>query len=151
MKHLFVLLISLVLLYSCEEEKSNQNNEYSEGEQIISYFDNGNPRLVKTFIIKDGESVAVYEKEYYENSAVLKEGPIKNGKRDGLWKSFRGNGLLWSEGHYIEGVRDGITITYHPNGNKYYEGYFSKGLKSGKWKFYNDEGMLLKEEDFDKK
>lgn len=153
MKNIFVLVISLLLLASCGDgnEKAAQENTDPAGDHIVSTYVNGNPKLVQTYEVVDGKRLAIYEKEYYEDHTILKEGRLNNGKRDGLWKSFRRDGLLWSEGNYDNGVRHGITVTYHPNGQKYYYGEYNKGLKSGVWKFYDEEGNFVKEEDFNKK
>lgn len=153
MRILFVSIISLLLMASCggETEKTNQKNTIPGGDHIISTYANGKPKLVQTFKTENGKSSAVYEKEYYEDYSILKEGGLKNGNRIGLWKSFRRDGLLWSEGYYSDGIRNGITITYHPNGQKYYSGEYTKGVKTGLWKFYNEEGKLIKEKDFSKK
>ena len=159
MKFLIVLLTSLVFLSSCGSENTDKsgnkanttkNNLKSSGEEIISSYDSGKPKLIKSFKNDGNKKVAYFEKELYEDGNVLKEGSLKDDKRHGVWKSFRRNGILWSEGDYSEGIRNGITITYHENGKIYYQGQYTSGLKSGIWKFYSKEGQLVKEEDFNK-
>ena len=158
MKKLLMIALSLVLLASCGTEKTDGDNskegqnkevrQEPDGDHVITSYANGNPKLVKTFEIKGEKLVAVYEKEYYNDGALLKEGKLKDGKRDGLWKSFRRDGILWSDGNYKNGLRNGITTTYHPNGEVYYMGEYTDRKKSGNWKFYNEQGKLVKEEDF---
>jgi len=162
MKNFIVLLVSIVMLASCGSENANKTVESNDnkvaedivqtpdGDHIISSYANGNPKVVKTFTLEGEKREAVYEKEHYEDGNILKEGGLKNGKRHGIWKSYRRDGILWSEGNYDEGMRDGITITYHPNGKKYYEGEYNNGIKSGNWKFYNNQGEVVKEENYDK-
>lgn len=160
MKTFIALLLSLTVLISCGHENPNnktsnnntsQNTSKSDGEEVISTFPNGFPKLVQSYVITDGKRVAIYEKENFENGNISKEGGIKNNKRHGLWKSFRPDGLLWSEGNFVDGQRDGIAKTYHPNGKKYYDGFYTKGIKSGLWKFYDEKGLIVKEVDYDKK
>lgn len=165
MKNIFILVISLFILASCGNENSDSNTDNStkqetkttqetvapDGEHIVSTYTNGNPKITRTYKVDGEKRTAVYEKENYEDGNLLKEGGLKNGKRDGEWKSFRRDGILWSEGFYVDGVRNGTTITYHPNGKKYYEGHYTNGSKSGNWKFYDRDGNMVKEESYDKK
>ena len=163
MKNILILVISLFVLASCGSDNSKDTGDNSvkqtktqkiaapDGEHVISTYTNEKPKIVRTYEVEGEKRTAVYEKEYYEDGNLLKEGGLKNGKRNGEWKSYRRDGILWSNGNYIEGIRDGITITYHPNGKIYYEGHYSKGSKSGVWKFYDRDGKMVKEENFDKK
>jgi antitoxin component YwqK of YwqJK toxin-antitoxin module len=156
MRNFLALIISLTVLVSCGNEKVNNNNsDYSsakpDGEEIISSYSNGVPKLIYSYVIEEGEHIVIYEKENYQNGRISKEGGMKNGKRHGLWKSFRNDGLLWSEGNFENGIRNGIAKTYHPNGKKYYDGFYSNGKKSEIWKFYNENGDIIKEVDYNKK
>ncbi len=164
MKNIFILVISLLVLSSCGSDTANNDSDKStnedkvvienakpDGDQVVSTYTNGNPKITRTFKVEGEKRTAVYEKENYEDGNLLKEGGLKNGKRDGEWKSFRRDGILWSEGYYVDGVRNGTTITYHPNGKKYYEGHYTNGSKSGNWKFYDRDGNMVKEENYDKK
>ena len=162
MKNILILAISLFVLASCSNNASNKDDgkvstentitkvSDSNGEHVISSYANGTPKIIREYKTEGEQRVAVYEKENYEDGKLLKEGGLKNGKRHGLWKSYRRDGILWSEGDYNEGVRNGITITYHPNGKMYYQGEYTNGKKSGKWTFYNNEGQVVKEENFSK-
>ena len=163
MKNILILVISLLVFASCgsNNSKNNDNSAKQEkakaetiapdGDHIVSTYTNEKPKIVRTYKVEGEKRTAIFEKEYYEDGNLLKEGGLKNGKRNGEWKSYRRDGILWSNGNYIEGVREGTTITYHPNGKIYYEGHYSKGAKSGAWKFYDRDGKMVKEENFDKK
>ncbi len=149
MKHFILFVIAAVVLASCgsngeadnkSQDKENKSVYLKAGEQVIEEYANGSPRLVRTIEEVNGELVAVYEKEYWDDGNILKEGGIKNGNRDGAWKSFHRDGTLWSEGDFKDGIREGVTIAYHPNGNKKYHGFFTNGTKSGIWKFYDENG-----------
>lgn len=163
MKNILILLMSVLVFASCGSDNSNKNTDESvkgeqavqeiakpDGNHIVSSYANGTPKIIRTYEAEGEKRTAIYEKENYEDGSILKEGSLKNGKRDGVWKSFRRDGILWSEGNYTEGVRNGTTITYHPNGKKYYEGHYTNGSKSGSWKFYDRDGNMVKEENFDK-
>lgn len=139
---IFVLAIAIIFT-SCGD--SNRQKSL-EGKEVLSTYTNGAPQIERDFIMIDGKRLAVYEREYYEDGSLLKEGSLDvNEKRDGNWKSYYRDGKLWSEGDYANGIREGKTITYFANGNKRYEGQFLKGQKSGRWKFWNENGEVENE------
>lgn len=145
-----VFLISIVTIFFATCISCNSGNGL-EGTEVISSYANGNPQMERDYKMIDGKRTAVYEREYYEDGNLLKEGRLGDSeKRDGHWKSYYRDGVVWSEGDYIDGVRNGKTVTYYANGNKYYEGQFAKAKKVGVWKFWNEDGELNKEVDFDK-
>ena len=55
---------------------------------------------------------------FYKNGKLKREGRLKNGKNDGLWKGYYENGELMEEGN------------------------FKIGKKVGSWKYYNQDGQL---------
>ncbi len=137
-----------VLFAACGNSNSGKN---LEGKEVIASYANGFPHLERDFKMVDGKRLAVYEREFYEDGNLLKEGPLSSEEqRDGNWKSYYRDGVLWSEGDFNNGVREGKTITYFANGNKYYEGQFLNGTKSGAWKFWNEKGEFVNEIHFDK-
>lgn len=164
MKRILILVFSVLVMVSCSNNDKSANNKDNKkrnkqeaakvpspnGDEVISSYTNGEPKIVRTFKVTDGKRVAVYEKEFYDDGKILKEGKLVNGKRDGLWKSFRRDGLLWSEGYFVNGNKQGTTTAYHPNGNVYYKGDYDNGRKIGEWTFYNNKGEQVKTEDFGK-
>ena len=78
-------------------------------------------------------------------------GMMKEGKREGLWKSFYENGLKWSETTFAAGIKNGKTSTWYENGKKRYDGFFTNDLESGKWTYWNESGEQVSTKDFDKK
>lgn len=95
-------------------------------------------------ITKDGESIIKYP-----NGNVKMLGMMKDGKREGLWKSFYENGLHWSETTFAAGIKNGKTTTWYENGKKRYEGFFTNDLESGKWTYWNEAGELVDTKNFD--
>ena len=147
MKRVILFLMITAMFTAC-------NNSTPEkkivGKEVISSYANGTPQIERNYEMVDGERIATYEWEYYEDGNVLKEGPLSaNERRDGEWKSYYRDGVLWSKGDYNKGIREGKTVTYHANGNKYYEGQFVKAQKSGMWKFYKENGEFDYEMHFD--
>lgn len=140
---LFFIFLFFVSCQSAEQPK--------QGVDVVKSYPEGAVKVDQLYEIKDGNKVAVYQREYYEDGSLLKEGPLKNEKMDGFWKSYYNTGILWSEGEFTEGIRNGISNTYHANGNKYYEGHFTNNEKDGIWRFWREDGSFIKEINFSKK
>lgn len=95
-------------------------------------------------IVENGEQIY-----YHKSGAVEMRGNMKDGKRDGLWKSFYENGLPWSETTFKEGKKEGKTTTWYENGKKRYEGSFKNDVESGRWVFWNEDGTLVDTKNYD--
>ena len=120
--------------------------------EVVESYPDGATHVEKDYSTIDDNKLYVYEREYYKDGKILKEGALnEKGRRDGVWKSYYRDGEIWSEGYFTNGRREGIAITYFTNGNKYYEGFYVKSKKSGIWKFWNEQGEFVKEVDYDKK
>ena len=50
-----------------------------------------------------------------------------------------------SRGNFVDGIREGKATTYHENGKIKYEGFYKNGKECGIWKFYDEDGKLIKE------
>ncbi|MFC2132163.1 toxin-antitoxin system YwqK family antitoxin [Bacteroidota bacterium] len=156
MKTLKILSILFLSIYfiSC---KSNTKYE----KVVINKFPNGVPRMVN-YLKTPGDSTSIVrELRYFDNGEIEMEGGIKDGYRDGEWKSYRKGGLLWSIMNYSKGYREGINENWRDNGNRNFVGYYSKDKAHGLWQFFSYEtgklikeityenGEIIKEENFD--
>ncbi len=168
MRKVLMILVLLGMISACKNNESNKKAEngkdkkeqvtknknkaaaieIKEGDVVIEKYANGVSRRVQTFKKVDGKLVPVYEKVFYDDGKLNQEGPLKDGKRTGHWKSYYRDGILWSEGDFVDGVAEGTTITYYPNGKKRYEGQFKNGHKEGTWKFWNEKGEFVKNVEF---
>ena len=142
MKKAIVIFMIAAMFASCGDD-GPKKVELKEGEKIINTFTNGTPQIVREMVEKDGKLEAVYEKEYYEDGNLLKEGPIINNQRDGLWKSYYRSGKLWSEGYYEGGTRNDSIKGYYTNGQLKYVGIFDHGQKTDTWIYYDENGKLI--------
>lgn len=95
---------------------------------------------------QNGESIIKYP-----SGKVKMQGMMKDGKREGLWKSFYETGLPWSETTFEAGIKNGKTTTWYENGNKRYKGFYKNDRESGKWTYWNEAGEQVNSQDFDKK
>lgn len=70
------------------------------------------------------------------------QGSVKNGKREGAWVRYLGNGQLESKGNYKNGEREGVWVRYWGNGQLHYKGNFKNGEIEGAWVKYYANGQL---------
>ena len=96
-------------------------------------------------IVNNGESI-----QRHKNGVVRMRGIMKDGKRDGLWKSFYENGTPWSETTFVSGVKTGKTITWYEDGKKRYEGEYTNDRESGLWNYRDEKGKEVSTKDYGK-
>ncbi len=70
------------------------------------------------------------------------EGELVAGERDGVWKSYLGDGTLVAEVTYDAGQREGAAKTFHDNGEAACAGMYRDDLKDGAWTCWHDNGAL---------
>jgi antitoxin component YwqK of YwqJK toxin-antitoxin module len=133
------MMVIAAILVSCGSDEPKKV-KLESGEKVVASFANGNPQVVRELREIDGKMEAVYEKEYYDDGNLLKEGNIANNKRHGEWKSYYRNGKLWNIGKFENGVRSDSIIGYYPNGVLKYRGIYKDGQKSGTWELFDEDG-----------
>lgn len=136
MKKIFLILSSMLLLASCSAQLD---------ERVVSKYPSGQIRVVHYF---DKHDKCVKETEYYENGQVKMEGGMKDGKMEGEWTAYFIDGRVQSHGFFEDDKRTGHAQVFYSNGNKYEEGSYKNGKHCGLWKFYDEQGHLVKEVDF---
>ncbi len=95
--------------------------------------------------IKDGQ----YTEYYPGRKAVKIRGPITDDKkRTGRWFFYLENGNEQSMSEYVNGQRSGFTWVRYPSGNMRYSGEYSNDKEVGVWRFYNEDGTLQMEKDY---
>ena len=67
---------------------------------------------------------------------------------DGEWTAYFIDGRVQSHGFFEDDKRTGPAQVFYSNGNKYEEGSYKNGKHCGLWKFYDEQGHLVKEVDF---
>ena len=96
---------------------------------------------------KYGKFTAYYENGNIEISGQYIDAPFSD-IRIGTWKWFKQDGILESEEKYK------AESEYWPDGEKKFAGGFilnesnEEWLKTGKWMWWDDEGKLLTEKEF---
>jgi len=140
MRKYILLLISFFLLVSCGPRLE---------EVVEDTHPDGSPRIVVFYKMEDGFKEKVKVSAFYESGSQRYIGEFKDDKRDGYWIYWYENGNKWSEGYFKNDLRDGYGTTWHENGKKHFEGSYLEGVRVGTWKFYDDQGELAKEVNYD--
>ncbi|MES2592239.1 MAG: hypothetical protein V4608_10165 [Bacteroidota bacterium] len=134
MKTLLALSI-VIILFSCNEPAKIVDNKEVQYDTLQSDF----IFTERTdSIIENGEYI-----KYYKNGVIEMQGTMKNGQRNGVWKSWYEDGSPWSETNFLSGKKNGKTISWYPNGNKRYEGSYKDDLESETWTFWDEKSKTL--------
>ena len=134
-KLILSVLFCLVSFYSF----AYQIDENFTG-QVIKKYKNGQVKSIENF--KNGKLNGEF-KEFFENGSLFQIGTFKNGDMKNI-KVFYENGKLKFEQNLKD--RKGKYRGYYPNGKLEVEGEVFQGDEIGLWKYYNEEGNLLKTE-----
>ncbi|MBQ8760222.1 MAG: hypothetical protein IJZ06_02220 [Bacteroidales bacterium] len=138
MKKIALFFLMMFAFFSCSE------NELVE--EVITKHENGNKKEVRYHKVnEDGSKTCVRETWYYEEGMKYLDGPIADGKRNGIFESYFKSGIVMSRGEFIDGKRVGKATVYHENGKVRYEGVYENGVERGIWKFYDEEGNFMYE------
>ena len=97
----------------CGELTCDSAGQPITGKRVVKYPD-GNLSFEANF--KDGKREGL-AKTYYINGNLWAETNYKNGKQDGLKKTYDVSGNLKSEANFKDGQLEGLAKTYHENGN----------------------------------
>ena len=137
-KKIFLVSFIFLSIFSCSRNIIVENiiEQYQDGRnKVVHYYEEK----------KNGEMIWVGETWFYNEGMKHLEGPIVDGKRNGVFKTYYKSGTVMSEGNFVDGKREGKAIVYHENGKINYEGFYKNGKECGIWKFYDDKGNLYNE------
>ena len=120
-KYLFILLLLFTLSLSAQNEAPNR-------------------------IDSQGKKQGFWKK--YEKGILIYEGNFQNNIPVGEFKYYHPNGKLKSITFFINGVQKVKTTIFHDNEQKASEGIFIDQIKDGEWKYWGNNGILIKEENY---
>jgi len=110
-------------------QRDGSSTEYSSAGEIIAQGQ-----------YSDGERNGEWK---FKSAEFSEEGKYILGLKDGIWKSYYGNGKLEFKGKFVQGSPDGPQIYYYDTGKVKEEQYFQMGIREKTWKKYTEEGILF--------
>ena len=114
----------------------------SKHEVVEAKHPDGSPKVVGAYQNK----IKTGEVKFYEDGKKEIEGNYNERlERKGKWTYWYKDGKVWSECEYKNGLKDGKSTVYYENGQKRYEGNYRNDTTIGNWKFWNEQGALVKE------
>lgn len=131
--------------------KVNNNGDTTE---IATYRDGELNGIKVSFSSKrDTTGIQTYKAGKLDGiSYLFNEGKIaaietfKDGVRNGITEEICPNGTISFKGNLINGNFYGLSTWWHCNGKKESEGIRVKGVEVGKWKYWDENGKLIKTE-----
>ncbi|MAI24318.1 MAG: hypothetical protein CL828_09685 [Crocinitomicaceae bacterium] len=127
-------LLLLPFLFACSN---------AEHDTLTDHWPNGNVKRELIVSAGDTTEIAMYDTA----GRLSKVSRWSEGQKHGKWEAFYPDGKPWSIHHYKKGIQVGAYFTWHPNGNPFVSGqYDSIGEPTGMWRFFNDQGNLIREE-----
>ncbi len=133
MKHLLIVLISMIILLSCSKPIDEDSMVVRDG--IVYQQDSQKPYTGKTFTL-------------HGNGQKASDGTWANGVIDGKWTIWFENGQRSREGIWTNRVRDGKWNTWYEDGQSELEIIFKDGEKNGIAKRWYTNGILAEESNY---
>ena len=87
-------------------------------------------------------------KEYYEDGTLKMEISVKDGKKNGLARSFYPDGTVKTALNFSHNEIWGPVKKFYKNGSLHEESYFENGKRNGKARIYDTEGKLYAEYEY---
>ena len=160
MKKLLSILSLAILISSCWETKERISFDkvtivddvcYLKADMSIvtgivteAYSDG---QLMSERTYKDGKPDGL-AKSWSENGQLKYKSTIKNGKLEGPFEVYYENGQLESKRIWKDGTFNGPSEYYHENGKKSQVARYLKGEKHGVWKVYDENGNITVEQEW---
>lgn len=145
MKLVWILLCGL-LVWGCSDSQDTEDTKEKTENQTQNDTTVNPEDLV--------EVVGSTYKEYYDaaKTKIKFQGEQdENKQRHGKWVYYFQNGKESNISFYKHGVLHGYIQVKRPNGMLHYTGAFEDGKKVGVWKYYDEQGKLAQEKNFDEK
>jgi antitoxin component YwqK of YwqJK toxin-antitoxin module len=145
MKQTLLIITALMLVVGFSNADA-QTYQYIE-----EFYDNGLPKVIKTFKESKGKLELVKEIKWHENGQKEEEGAYKDGEQDGKYTRWHENGQKKEEGAYKDGEQDGKYTRWHENGQKKEEGTYKgvdqwgRSQKDGKYTRWHENGQKEEE------
>jgi len=175
MKHLFIkifpLIVSLCLIASCQnsdckkevlklkEEIANLKNgvkgkvnvvqdNTNKREKIVERYDNGNKKLVVTYVGNGSQEQVIKKMTYYNSGKVKEEENYQSNQLNGHYYEYYRNGQISVRANFLNGLRNGDYTEYYYDGTIWETGRFVQGDYDGEYNTYFVNGQLKSKESY---
>ena len=96
--------------------------------------------VLKGTDVREGVSLS-----YHRNGKLAIEVPYRNGKIDGVMRSYDEDGKLHETIGYLEGEEEGYSTIYYPNGKKKSRESYRRGILNGMSENWDESGKLRRQ------
>lgn len=111
---------------------------------VRTTYDNG--RVSRIYTVKKGTDVREgVSLSYHANGKLAIEVPYRNGKIDGVLRSYDENGNLHETIGYLEGEEEGYSTIYYANGKKKKREVYHQGILNGVSEDWDELGRLVRQ------
>lgn len=104
------------------------------------------------FCLKSDPSVKHGSYQLIKRKTVRVSGQYSANQKDGLWTEYHYTGKRVYSGHYEAGLKSGLWTYYRVIGDKeipWHSGNMKGDMRVGVWHFFDGEGIVIQEFDFD--
>jgi len=118
------------------------------------YYDNSNIKLIEGYL----NDIEVGTWLYFYPNGKIKRSSYFDFKKEDIFLTYSFDTIIIQDtsnggrGYFDTIISNTgykkplVTFEYYPNGNIKFEAHYSNRMRTGVWKFYNEVGVLLKEE-----
>lgn len=143
-KRFFTIFAAFVMFGTAITASAAPKSAAMALDTVRSTYDDG--RISRIYTVKKGtdvrEGVAL---SYHPNGKLAVEAPYRNGKLDGVFRSFDENGKLHETIGYLDGEEEGFSIIYYENGKKKSRESYRRGVLNGVSEEWFENGKLRRQ------
>ena len=152
--HLIISLLILSVGFSQQEYNHNDLIKMDNGLYTVKFSDEpitgkvygyfgeeSNPKIVYIGDIRNGKREGRWKSYYHSTGKKIFDYNYKNGKLDGLITSWYENGQKNFRGTYKDGKPDGLVTKWYENGQKEEEGTWKDGKEDGLFTEWYENGQ----------
>ena len=159
---MFVIVLSSCQNSDCENEitrlkeeiaslkgngKENTDIDLSnKREEIIERYENGNKKLVVTYVGKGSQEQVIKKSTYYKTGKIKEEENYKQNELNGPYYEYYRNGQISVKANFVDGLKNGEYTEYYYDGTIWETGRFINGDYDGEYNTYFANGNLKSKE-----
>ena len=159
---MFVIVLSSCQNSDCENEitrlkeeiaslkgngKENTDIDLSnKREEIIERYENGNKKLVVTYVGKGSQEQVIKKSTYYKTGKIKEEENYKQNELNGPYYEYYRNGQISVRANFVDGLKNGDYTEYYYDGTIWETGRFINGDYDGEYNTYFANGNLKSKE-----